>query len=126
MKTIRLTYPPSTNRYWRINKQTGKPYKSEEARAYIDAVGWECAARGFTEPTLETVSLRLQFMHDGGRRIDLTNGIKVLEDALQGFVYVDDKQVVHQEAELVILPRKSEPYVLVTVVPCEARILEAE
>lgn len=126
MNVLRLPYPPSSNRYWRVNRQTGKPYRSPEAKAYITTVGWECAAQGYNEPTAETVSLRLQFHHDAGRRIDLTNGIKILEDALKGFAYVDDVQVVHQEAELVIIPPRLEPYVLVTVIPCEARVLEGK
>ena len=84
MDVLRLPYPPSSNRYWRVNRQTGKPYRSPEAKAYITTVGWECAAQGYNEPTAETVSLHLQFHHDAGRRIDLTNGIKILEDALKG------------------------------------------
>ena len=104
--------------------RTGKPYRSAEAAAYIEAVGWACVAQGCTEPTQETVALHLQFAHAAGRRIDLSNGIKVLEDALQGYAYADDKQVVHLEAELVLLPRSCTPYVVVVIVPCEARKLE--
>lgn len=123
MTSITLPYPPSSNRYWRVNRHTGRPYRSAEATAYIEAVGWACVAQGCTEPTQETVALHLQFAHAAGRRIDLSNGIKVLEDALQGYAYADDKQVVHLEAELVLLPRKAEPYVIVTVTPPAVREL---
>lgn len=123
MPSVTLPYPPSANRYWRINPHTCRPYRSSEAGDYIEAVGWACVAQGCTEPTQETVALHLQFAHAAGRRIDLSNGIKVLEDALQGYAYADDKQVVHLEAELVLLPRKSEPYVIVTVTPRAVREL---
>ena len=90
MTSITLPYPPSSNRYWRVNRHTGRPYRSAEATAYIEAVGWACVAQGCTEPTQETVALHLQFAHAAGRRIDLSNGIKVLEDALQGYAYAAD------------------------------------
>ena len=124
MPSVTLPYPPSANRYWRVNR-TGKPYRSAEAAAYIEAVGWECAARGLTDPLLETVSVRLAYHHAPGRRIDLDNGLKQILDALQGYAYSDDKQIVHLEAELVQLPRSRTPYVVVVIVPCEARVLEA-
>ena len=120
MTTLRLSYPPSSNRYWRVNQHTGRPYRTDEARAYIDETRWLCniADVGMTDAP---VSIRLQFMHDTGRRIDLDNGVKVLLDALQGHAYADDKQVVRLEAELILLPRKAEPYVIATVTPCTIR-----
>ena len=124
-KTITLPYPISANRYWRVNKQTGTIYRSKEAKTYIEDTGWAMLRAGWTEPALETVSVRLRFMHDAGRRIDLDNGIKIVLDALQGFAYADDKQVVYIEAELVVLPRKVTPFVEVVIAPREARMREA-
>ena len=120
--TVRVSWPPSGNRYWRVNPRTGRPYRSDEARAYIEETRWLCNAAA-VEQTTGPVSVRLQFAHDAGRRIDLDNGVKVLLDALQGYAYADDKQVVHLEAELVLLPRKAEPFVIVTVTPRAVRAL---
>jgi crossover junction endodeoxyribonuclease RusA len=123
-KTVVLPYPPSANRYWRTNRQTGKPYKSEEARAYIEAVGWECAIHGLTDPALEDVSVRARFARPAGRRIDLDNGIKILIDALQGYAYANDKQVIHIEAEIAHIPKGRDPYVVVTIRPAVVQVLE--
>lgn len=116
-RSVVLPYPPSANRYWRTNRQTGKPYKSEEARAYIEAVGWECAAAGFSEPWGLDVSVRVKLKRPAGRRIDLDNALKVLIDALQGYLYVNDAQVIHIEAEIVHIPKGRDPYAVVSVVP---------
>ena len=121
MASLILAYPPSGNRYWRVNRQTGRPYKSDEARAYIEDTGWRCIEHGMIEPLAGTVAVRLEFHTLPGCRIDLDNGVKVLLDALQGYAYADDKQVVKLEAELVIMPRNSTPCVFVTVEPCTAR-----
>lgn len=115
MASLVVGYPPSGNRYWRVNRQTGRPYKSDEARAYIEAVGWRCIEHGLTEPLTGTVAVRLEFHTLPGRRIDLDNGVKVLLDALQGYAYADDKQVVKLEAEIVEIAKGTEPYVQVTI-----------
>lgn len=98
--TLTLPYPPSANRYWRSFR--GRIVKSKEARDYQRAVG--CLANvdapsGF--PTLLTgaVGLQLNFYRPQ-RRGDLDNRIKVLVDALQGIVYIDDAQVSELHAYL--------------------------
>jgi len=108
-----------------VNRQTGKPYKSEEARQYIEAVGWELALHGPREPEIDTVSVHVKFARPAGRRIDLDNGIKVLVDAMQGYLYVNDNQVAHIEAEIAHIPKGRDPYVVVTVRPCVIQVLEA-
>lgn len=108
MKLV-LPYPVSANRYWvtfpYIDKKTRKPkavtVPSAEAKAYKEEVRWRAKAAGFREPTtkpIEIASIRLcpRMNKDGsasGVRLDLGNCWKVLEDALQGVVYVDDKQI---------------------------------
>lgn len=103
MKLV-LPYPVSANRYWQSFVPPGWKravvHPSTEAKAYKKAIGWIAKAAGFKEPT--TKPLRLTFTlcpktnKDGsasGTVLDLGNCLKVAEDALQGIVYENDKQV---------------------------------
>lgn len=107
MKLI-LPYPVSANRYWvtfpYLDRVTRKPkavtVPSAEAKSYKSEVGWIAKAAGFREPTTKPVTLtfwlRPKMNKDGsanGTVLDLGNALKVAEDALQGIVYVNDKQV---------------------------------
>jgi crossover junction endodeoxyribonuclease RusA len=106
MKLV-LPYPVSANRYWRsfayIDKATRKPRSvtvpSDEAKAYKRAVGWIAKGAG-CRPSQRAMALVLtlcpRMNKDGsasGTVLDLTNCVKVAEDALQGIVYENDKQV---------------------------------
>jgi crossover junction endodeoxyribonuclease RusA len=89
-----LPFPPSANRYWR--HANGHTYKSEDARAYQVAVGWQCQALHLaphTGPVAVTVRL-----YRPAKRGDIDNSLKVLLDALQGHVYNDDAQIVELHA----------------------------
>lgn len=103
---LELPYPVSANRYWRHvpNKRTGLTmhFLSGEAKAYKEAVAWIARASGFRNPTekqIEIVSITLvpRRYNDEGVRIgglmDLGNCWKIAEDALQGVVYVNDRQI---------------------------------
>ena len=107
MKLI-LPYPVSSNRYWRSfayrDKKTGKPRSvtvpSDEAKAYKHEVGWLAKQAGFRTPSTRPIALVLTLCprqnKDGsasGTVLDLTNCVKVAEDALQGIVYENDRQV---------------------------------
>jgi len=85
-----LPYPPSANRYWR--HAHGRTYKSAEAVAYQEAVGWQCTALGLA-PERGDICISLT-LYRPQRRGDLDNRIKILLDALNGFIYVDDAQIV--------------------------------
>lgn len=94
-----LPLPPSANDYWVIGWHRRKPclILSDEARAYKTAI----ALKGRVErrvPLEGSVELRL-VVHFADRRSDLSNRIKVLEDALQGVAYANDKQVNRLVAE---------------------------
>lgn len=85
-----IPYPPSANRYWRVFR--GRPTVSAEAKAYKEVVA-------------ELVGPLMASAWDGPVRLevsvfrprkagDLSNCLKVLEDALRGIVFVDDSQTV--------------------------------
>jgi crossover junction endodeoxyribonuclease RusA len=104
-----LPYPVSANRYWRsfayLDRTTKKPRSvtvpSDEAKAFKQEVGWRAKAAGFKEPTtkpIEIASITLcpRTKKDGTASatvLDLGNCWKVVEDALQGIVYVNDRQI---------------------------------
>lgn len=91
---ITLPYPPSANRYWR-NYQ-GRVALSEEAQQYKRDVGLFCGARNM-QPVIGDVQLVLNFYRPR-KAGDLDNLLKVTLDALNGWAYVDDKQVVEINA----------------------------
>lgn len=88
---ISLDYPPSANVYWRKGKG-GKIYVSEEAQAYKDAVGYQLKAAG-VEPVSGNLSVTMH-VYRKIRKGDVDNRIKVTLDAMQGFAYQNDDQVV--------------------------------
>ncbi len=90
MITITLPYPPSANRYWRMVK--GRIIVSAEAKAYKMRVGLMCAASKL-RPLVGDVSLSVE-VYRPAKRGDLDNTLKILQDSLRGFAFVDDSQVV--------------------------------
>lgn len=84
-----LPFPPSANRYWRKGK--GRVYRSDEASRYIAEAGWS-AKRDGAELLEGEVGMQMH-LYFGRHQGDTSNRIKVLEDALQGICYLDDKQV---------------------------------
>lgn len=107
-----LPMPPSANRYWR--HWGVRPVVSPEALAYKAQVGLLCLACGLHRPFLGPVALDVQ-VHRAQKSGDLSNRIKVLEDALQGHAYLDDDQVVEIHARRHDDPE--DPRVVVTVTP---------
>jgi crossover junction endodeoxyribonuclease RusA len=91
---LTLPFPISANRYWRVGKN--RVYRSEEATAYKDEVGWLCKAEGIN-PFKGNVCVSLDFYRPA-KRGDTDNMIKVTLDSLIGYAYVDDKQIVELHA----------------------------
>jgi crossover junction endodeoxyribonuclease RusA len=109
MPSLILPYPPSANRYWRI--YNNRAVVSVEAGAYKREIWAIAHANGVSDPTLALVSLECVLRpvcpkdsakrerregpnwHHALRCIDVSNAIKIAEDALQGIAYVNDKQV---------------------------------
>ena len=112
-----LPYPPSANRYFRVFK--GRAVESAVAKEYkkvvADLVGLRVAA-----PWTGPIVLHLDVFRPI-KSGDLSNRVKVLEDALRGIVYVDDKQVVEIHPRL--WDSKEYPAVQVRVAECfDARV----
>lgn len=103
MKLV-LPYPVSANRYWRSFVPKGWTRAvvapSSEAKAYKTECGWRAKQAGMRAPTDKPIALTLTLCprqnKDGSASalvLDLGNCLKVAEDALQGIVYANDKQV---------------------------------
>jgi crossover junction endodeoxyribonuclease RusA len=102
-----LPYPISTNRYWR--NFGGRTVRSSEAVAYKDEVGFialSSEVKMLDGPVQVDMVLHPPAPKDWEkrqkknllwaldvRRIDLDNAQKVALDALQGFMYADDRQI---------------------------------
>lgn len=97
--TLRLTFPPSANSYWRQRgwkqKTKGKPvYVTAAAKKFIQETREIFRAAGSPPPLVGDVIITLEFYRPDIRR-DVDNCVKVLFDALQQVgVYCDDNQVV--------------------------------
>lgn len=92
--SLTLPYPPSANAYWRSVVIAGRVrvLLSSEARRYKKAVA-KYAASVVRAPMLGPLRLTLT-VYRPRRAGDLSNRIKVVEDALNGVCYVDDSQIV--------------------------------
>ena len=99
LKAVKLVlpYPISANKYWRSFKhsRTGKVVHtlSREAKSYKTEVGWLAKKAGFHKPTEKPIELKVLLIPKNKIVMDLSNCLKVTEDALQGIVYENDKQV---------------------------------
>ncbi len=100
MKRLVLPYPPSTNRIWR--KAGNRIVMSDEAKAFKRAVFVLAKAGAIGAPLTGSIALSMilhppalnKLGRKAGAGIDLSNCIKLAEDALQGLAYANDKQVV--------------------------------
>lgn len=101
--TLRLQYPVSMNKMWRTFR--GRTVLSAAGRAYKEqaaALARQAGAQIITGPVRLEVTLHakkpLRKSNRPVRRIDLSNSLKVAEDALSGILYIDD----HQTHEIVM------------------------
>lgn len=94
---VALPYPPSVNRMWRHYR--GRAVLSNDGRKYKEAVKAIAVAKG-ADLMGGDLRLRVKLLpkkkKDGSASlvvIDLSNCLKVAEDALQGVCYKNDRQV---------------------------------
>lgn len=94
-----LPEPPSANRYWRHAR--GKTYLSAEALAYRNAVADEWATVRRKDRKVKKLSGPIAVIvrwYRGRKSGDLDNRLKQLLDALRGWAYTDDSQIVEIHA----------------------------
>lgn len=116
---LTLPYPVSANRYWKAVTIPGRTMMapSKEAKVYKAQVAKIAAAAGLNQPLACRVEMWIRLYparpQDWARRarldpagwdddvrcIDLGNANKVLDDALQGIVFVDDRWIWRQHKE---------------------------
>jgi Holliday junction resolvase RusA-like endonuclease len=92
-----LPYPPSANSYWRSAPGLGM-VPSKEAQIYRGAVNM-VIARSRTRPIFGPCRVYLRVYRPRAPATS-TTALKVLLDALRGFAYLDDAQVVRIHADL--------------------------
>jgi crossover junction endodeoxyribonuclease RusA len=97
MITLELPYPVSMNKIWRVYK--GRQIQSKEATRYKNEIKYICSQRKVqltTGPVSVIIELRPKMTIAGNASktvIDLDNCLKATLDALQGIVFLNDKQV---------------------------------
>lgn len=104
IRTIELPTPPTANHAYIDFVLPAKPGKKARAmrmltndgKAYIEDVRNRLRLAGW-QATAEEVKLTIWWRRER-RAGDLSNRIKVLEDALKGHAYVDDGQVIELHA----------------------------
>ena len=109
MAEITLPYPISANRYWRHFR--GRTIKSAAARDYQATAKLIAAQEGVSQPLHGPIMLVMEYhpkrpkKYTGGpvRCLDVSNVVKVAEDALNGIAWIDDSQIEY------LCIRKKEP-----------------
>jgi crossover junction endodeoxyribonuclease RusA len=88
---ITLPVPPSTNNLYRNVRGKGRVL-NKDGRAYKELA--RMVAMGARLPLLRgDVCLTLVVYFPNRRRRDLSNTLKIVEDAMKGIAYADDSQV---------------------------------
>ena len=84
-----LPEAPSANRYWR--NFSGRTVKSKDARGYVGQV-WAEARKKNVKPLKGDVEVTILWYRS--RKVgDIDNRVKVLNDAMNGICFEDDKQI---------------------------------
>lgn len=95
--TFTAPYPPSVNRIWRRAGYT--TYKTAEAKAYTDALQGGYFERYASMPVLLQGAVKLTLkIYRPTKRGDIDNVAKVLLDAMNEFIYLDDSQIIEYHA----------------------------
>jgi crossover junction endodeoxyribonuclease RusA len=90
---VDLPVPPSANRYWMIARN--RLVTTPEAKDYKQLVA--LMLKNKYEPMRCPIAVNVTVFRPA-KRGDLDNYLKVMLDALQGILYVDDKQITEIHA----------------------------
>lgn len=91
--SFEIPVPPSANRYWRVAHN--RIIVTNEAKAYKEKVFYKL--RHIFEPLRKDIAINVTVFRKY-RRGDLDNFLKIMLDALEGIVYLNDSQIVEIHA----------------------------
>ena len=110
---IILPLPPSINRIYKIRYGGRGIYKDKKAKDWEEEAGWELKRQWKKPPYKSQVYLGIVYFMKVDS--DIGNRDKILEDRLQGFLYINDKQIWHKNVKKEI--DKKNPRVEIEVHP---------
>jgi Holliday junction resolvase RusA-like endonuclease len=86
--------PPSMNAYWRSVCRNGRPivYLSKKGSEFKKALSFIAKSK-IKEPFATSVVVSIEYFTTGAVGKDIDNILKPILDAMNGVVYVDDKQI---------------------------------
>ena len=92
LATIVLYRLPISVNHAYPQSRTGRRYLSPEGKAFKEEIGWEAKKVYKLPPNEDNLVLGLYFSWKDKRRRDCQNYIKLIADALEGIIVLDDKQ----------------------------------
>lgn len=96
---VPLKNVPSINHTYRsgINRKTGKLvfFKTKEAKWFQEWLQWYFKTNIKIFPSNKKISLSFDFFF-ASNKSDISNYVKMIEDAMEGIVYFNDKQIVKE------------------------------
>lgn len=92
---------------------SGRVFTPPKTHAAEELIAWKARAAGVRISTSD-VSVTAGFYFTGKRRGDIDNLVKTVLDALNGVAYVDDRQVVHLQAAVVLGASEAKTVIEVT------------
>lgn len=88
-----IPVPPSANRYWRV--ANNRIIVTDEARNYKQEVFYKL--KNIVEPLRQDIAINVTVFRRY-KKGDLDNFLKIMLDALQGILYLNDSQIVEIHA----------------------------
>lgn len=79
----------------RFNRRTGRTYTPERTKTAEQRVAWEVKRQLLIdEPLACLLQVDALFVVKGNRKVDGDNCLKLIQDALNNVLYLDDSQIV--------------------------------
>jgi crossover junction endodeoxyribonuclease RusA len=117
MIMLSIPYPPSGNHMWKHAR--GKHYLTKEAVAYYSQVAWVIKSSGLAMGLDCRLEVEVDIYPPDKRKRDLSNVIKVVEDACtKAGLWVDDSQI--DRLVLQRMPSIKNGAIALRVAPCGA------